>query len=326
MSNEPCDFRGRSRTDPENHLPMQMPHMHDMSVQKQAWSLCFTLLGCTSVASDEGASSGAADDLSPTMLAAMETPPSQGGGGVEPSAAPPSNIVVDFLDASGEDAIGYLQANSYPAALLAVLNQSIAASGGTNRIPQLELGQVVALGFGAGVTATRVSPDLITRPGHFAFIFVNQAQTRAFGSVLVCGFRTPLARRAVMITTQCLERAQTDAYSDRLNVAQLARTMTHEFGHWLGLAHVFSSASEDESMCSLDDGIADTPRHTRPAPVSGDGCGPPPVCAGDEGLQNPFYNVMSYAKCYPQTFTAGQIEAMQRFWRQEYVWLGFSAG
>ena len=85
----------------------------------------------------------------------------------------------------------------------------------------------------------------------------------------------------------------------------LGHTLTHEAGHWLGLAHTF------EGHCNgKGDGIGDTPPEFEPTsgcPVNKDTCPQP-------GL-DPIHNYMDYSfdSCYEE-FTPDQVGRMQQQW------------
>ncbi len=85
----------------------------------------------------------------------------------------------------------------------------------------------------------------------------------------------------------------------------LGQTLTHEAGHWLGLAHTF------EGHCNgKGDGIGDTPPEFEPTsgcPVGKNTCPQP-------GL-DPIHNYMDYSfdSCYEE-FTPDQVGRMQQQW------------
>jgi hypothetical protein len=92
------------------------------------------------------------------------------------------------------------------------------------------------------------------------------------------------------------------AYGERFS---LAKTGTHEAGHWLGLLHTFQGGCSDKG-----DYIADTPPEGSPAsrcPIGRDTC----TAAGSD----PIHNYMDYSDdfCYDH-FTADQTVRMQKFY------------
>ena len=85
----------------------------------------------------------------------------------------------------------------------------------------------------------------------------------------------------------------------------LSRALTHEIGHWLGLAHPWGSTNEPGLItnCVLDDGIEDTPNTIgwTTCNLSGISC--------DNELDN-VQNFMEYSYC-SNKFTEGQVDFMR---------------
>lgn len=88
---------------------------------------------------------------------------------------------------------------------------------------------------------------------------------------------------------------------DYLHIGKQEQTLTHETGHWLGLAHIFQGG------CSNTDGIMDTPAQKKTDHKYTDkSCGAGNIMAT---------NFMGYGK-YRDFFSYGQIMAMRKFYQQ----------
>lgn len=89
-----------------------------------------------------------------------------------------------------------------------------------------------------------------------------------------------------------------------------SRSLSHEMGHWLNLAHTFGNTNNPGTTCS-DDGITDTPI------TKGElgGCASSTIATCTQtnpamnGLNN-VQNIMNYSDC-PRNFTTGQTNAMR---------------
>lgn len=90
-------------------------------------------------------------------------------------------------------------------------------------------------------------------------------------------------------------------------VGLLARSLSHEIGHWLGLSHTFGSTNNPGITCG-DDDIGDTPRTSGffticpPLAQRSDSCSP--------GRRPNVENIMDYSSC-PKMFTQGQTDKMR---------------
>ncbi|MDT8413328.1 MAG: M43 family zinc metalloprotease [Vicingaceae bacterium] len=83
-----------------------------------------------------------------------------------------------------------------------------------------------------------------------------------------------------------------------------SRTLTHEVGHWLNLAHPWGLNNDAGTVCG-DDGVHDTPE-TRgftfcPTPAQAQVCNP--------GIVENYQNYMDYSFCN-RMFTVGQVDRM----------------
>ena len=85
-----------------------------------------------------------------------------------------------------------------------------------------------------------------------------------------------------------------------------SRTMSHEIGHWLNLAHTFGNTNQPGISCG-DDNVSDTPItkgyfSSCPTSIGGNTCDP----SGNANVEN----IMDYSSC-PRMFTQGQIDRMR---------------
>lgn len=114
---------------------------------------------------------------------------------------------------------------------------------------------------------------------------------------------------------------------DRSNI-NLARTISHEVGHCLGLLHTFETAAGEENIngsnCSTaGDRVCDTPAdpysHRNEICFITNGCQYLGFCVDPNGAVNfnpPYNNIMSYwgtVNCMITNFTAGQSNRMSSF-------------
>ena len=84
------------------------------------------------------------------------------------------------------------------------------------------------------------------------------------------------------------------------------RVLTHEIGHYLGLAHTWGN-SNSASGCAVDDGLTDTPVTAGPSFNYGGSCaGSQQTCAGTE---TQYENFMDYSNCQV-IYTAQQASLM----------------
>lgn len=83
-----------------------------------------------------------------------------------------------------------------------------------------------------------------------------------------------------------------------------ARTLSHEVGHSLNLAHTWGNSNDPglASNCNIDDGVADTPNT-----IGSSGCNLSQVTCGTLDNVN---NIMDYASC-PRMFTEGQVDRVR---------------
>ncbi len=95
-------------------------------------------------------------------------------------------------------------------------------------------------------------------------------------------------------------------YTGNMGTSSLtnSRTLTHEVGHWLGLAHTWGGTNDPgvASSCSSDDGVADTPNTIGVT-----------SCLLNEATCGPRANVenyMDYSYC-SKMFTPGQVTRMR---------------
>jgi hypothetical protein len=89
----------------------------------------------------------------------------------------------------------------------------------------------------------------------------------------------------------------------------LSRVLTHEVGHWLGLAHVFGYFQTAGIDCSDDDFIADTPP-TIGYSTCPDANLPALYQTCTPGIDENYQNYMDYSYCV-RMFTKDQCQAMQ---------------
>ena len=84
-----------------------------------------------------------------------------------------------------------------------------------------------------------------------------------------------------------------------------SRALTHEIGHWLGLAHVWGSTNEPMVSCG-DDNIEDTPitKGYNYCPANADAS---KIC---DTIAENYQNYMDYSYC-SRMFTKGQVAAMR---------------
>jgi hypothetical protein len=101
-------------------------------------------------------------------------------------------------------------------------------------------------------------------------------------------------------------------YGDAFSLGQ---TLTHEAGHYLGLAHTF-----EQGCIGHGDFVDDTPAEAEPT----SGCPRNKDTCREPGL-DPIHNYMDYSfdRCYNQ-FTAGQTGRMQQQWSHWRVKHGYS--
>lgn len=98
-----------------------------------------------------------------------------------------------------------------------------------------------------------------------------------------------------------------------------SRALTHEVGHWLGLAHTWgdSNGPAEASNCDLDDFIDDTPlcKGSTACNLNANTC----VDTGIWGVDAPdnIENYMEYSYC-SKMFTQGQVDAMRNELNQSY--------
>jgi hypothetical protein len=101
-------------------------------------------------------------------------------------------------------------------------------------------------------------------------------------------------------------------YGDQFS---LGHTLTHEAGHYLGLAHTF-----EKGCIGHGDFVDDTPAEAEPT----SGCPPGKDTCKEPGI-DPIHNYMDYSfdSCYDQ-FTAGQTARAQQQWSHWRVKHGYS--
>lgn len=90
-----------------------------------------------------------------------------------------------------------------------------------------------------------------------------------------------------------------------IRTGQLQQSLSHEFGHWMNLSHTWgpTNSPEDQSNCSFDDGVSDTPNTVG---TSGTCNLNQQSCGSLDNVQNH----MDYSTC-SRMFTLGQAARMQ---------------
>ncbi|MGB0369108.1 MAG: M43 family zinc metalloprotease, partial [Flavobacteriales bacterium] len=90
-----------------------------------------------------------------------------------------------------------------------------------------------------------------------------------------------------------------------LRAAQFQSSLTHEFGHWMNLSHVWGGSNDNAnpSNCNGDDGVSDTPNTIG----TESGCNTNQMTCGS---QDNVQNHMDYSAC-GRMFTEGQALRMQ---------------
>jgi PKD repeat protein len=122
----------------------------------------------------------------------------------------------------------------------------------------------------------------------------------SYVNVWICditnGAGSGVAGYAYKPTTTTLPPASIDGIviDYNLGMTPSARVLTHEIGHYLGLAHTWGDSNQ-QAGCTADDGLADTPVTAGPSfDFPGSCSGSQQTCAGTE---TQYENFMDYASC-----------------------------
>lgn len=93
-----------------------------------------------------------------------------------------------------------------------------------------------------------------------------------------------------------------------------SRALTHEIGHYLGLAHTWGDNNDPGVACG-DDGVEDTPI-TKGFKFCPSNLNQAIICNTDDQIVENYQNYMDYSYCSIM-FTKGQVERMRGFLNQE---------